>query len=326
MRRRDVIAALAGAATIPFPAGAQQQARIRRIGMLLGIAEHDPEAQVRLGAMLDELQRLGWTSANLDLVYRWSGDDAERVRAYAEELVSLAPDLIVALSPPVLAAVLARTRTIPIVFVQVSDPVGGGLVESLSHPGGNATGFTGFQETVSGKWLELLKEVVPGVRRVAVIRNAAKASSSEYLMGTLRSVAPAVGVELIVAPLSAGADIEAAYATVVHQGAEGLVVMPDPITLVNRRLIVDLASRHSLPAVYPFRYFDHGLISYGPVPADIWRRAAAYVDRILNGAKPSELPVQHPTKFELVINVKTAKALGLTIPPTLLARADEVIE
>ena len=187
-------------------------------------------------------------------------------------------------------------------------------------------GFTGFQETVSGKWLELLKEAVPGVRRVAVIRNAAKASSSEYLMGTLRSVAPAVGVELIVAPLSAGADIEAAYATVVHEGAEGLVVMPDPITLVNRRLIVDLASRHSLPAVYPFRYFDHGLISYGPVPADIWRRAAAYVDRILNGAKPSELPVQHPTKFELVINLKTAKALGLTIPPTLLARADEVIE
>ncbi|MDF3018260.1 MAG: transporter substrate binding protein, partial [Thermomicrobiales bacterium] len=306
-------------------AGAQQQARIRRIGMLLGIAEHDPEAQVRLGAMLDELQRLGWTSAKLDLVYRWSGDDAERVRAYAEELVSLAPDLIVALSPPVLAAVLARTRTIPIVFVQVSDPVGGvqvsdpvggGLVESLSHTGGNDTGFTGFQETVSGKWLELLKEAVPSVRRVAVIRNSAKASSSEYLMGTLRSVAPAMGVELIVAPLSAG----------VHEGAEGLVVMPDPITLVNRRLIVDLASRHSLPAVYPFRYFDHGLISYGPVPADIWRRAAAYVDRILNGAKPSELPVQHPTKFELVINVKTAKELGLTIPPTLLARADEVIE
>jgi putative tryptophan/tyrosine transport system substrate-binding protein len=251
MRRREVIAALAGAATMPFPAGAQQQARIRRIGMFLGIAEHDPEAQVRLGAMLDELQRLGWTSANLDLVYRWSGDDAERVRAYAEELVSLAPDLIVALSPPVLAAVLARTRTIPIVFVQVSDPVGGGLVESLSHPGGNATGFTGFQETVSGKWLELLKEAVPGVRRVAVIRNAAKASSSEYLMGTLRSVAPAVGVELIVASLSAGADIEAAYATVVHEGAEGLVVMPDPITLVNRRLIIDLASRHSLRLSIP---------------------------------------------------------------------------
>ena len=278
MRRREVIAALAGAAAVTLPAHAQQQARIRRIGMLLGIAEHDPEAQVRLGAMLDELQRLGWTSANLDLVYRWSGDDAERVRAYAEELVSLAPDLIVALSPPVLAAVLARTRSIPIVFVQVSDPVGGGLVESLSHPGGNATGFTGFQETVSGKWLELLKEAVPGVRRVAVIRNAAKASSSEYLMGTLRSVAPALGVELIVAPLSAGADIKAAYATVVHEGAEGLVVMPDPITLVNRRLIVDLASRYGLPAVYPFRYFDHGLISYGPVPADIWRRAAAYVD------------------------------------------------
>ena len=186
--------------------------------MLLGIAEHDPEAQVRLGAMLDELQRLGWRSANLDIVYRWSGDDAERVRAYAAELVALAPDLIVALSPPVLAAVLARTRTIPIVFVQVSDPVGGGLVESLSHPGGNATGFTGFQETVSGKWLELLKEAVPSVRRVAVIRNAAKASSSEYLMGTLRSVAPAVGVELIVAPFSAGGDIEAAYATVGQRG------------------------------------------------------------------------------------------------------------
>src|SRR5215207_11702756 len=184
--------------------------------MLMGIAENDPEGHARVGAMLDELHRLGWISANLEILYRWAEDDPERMRAYAVELVALAPDVIVASTPPVLAALLSKTRTIPIVFVQVSDPVGGGLVESLSRLGGNATGFTGFQETVSEKWLELLKEAVPGVRRVAVIRNAAKASSSEYLMGTLRSVAPALGVELIVAPLSAGADIEAAYATVVH--------------------------------------------------------------------------------------------------------------
>ena len=192
MRRRAFIGTLAATA-FPFATRAQQPARLRRIGMLLGIVEHDPEAQLRVGAMLDELKRLGWTSANLDIVYRWAGDDAELVRTYAAELVALAPDLIVALSPPVLAALLGRTRTLPIVFVQVSDPVGGGLVESLSHPGGNATGFTGFQETVSGKWLELLKEAVPSVRRAAIMRNAAKASSSEYLMGTLRSVAPSFG-------------------------------------------------------------------------------------------------------------------------------------
>ncbi len=325
MRRREFIA-LIGCAASPFSAQAQQTTRTRRIALLMGIAENDPEGHARVGAMLDELHKLGWTAANLEILYRWAEDDPERMRAYAVELVAVAPDVIVASTPPVLAALLSKTRTIPIVFVQVADPVGGGLVESLSRPGGNATGFTPFEGTVSGKWLELLKEAVPSLRRVAIMRNAVTASSSEYLMGTLRAVAGPLDLELIVAPLLVAGDIEPAFEMIVRENAGGVVVMPDPITLVNRHMLIALAARHRLPAVYPFRYFADGLISYGPVPLDMFRRAAAYVDRILKGANPSELPVQHPTKFELVINVKTARALGLTVPPTLLARADEVIE
>jgi putative ABC transport system substrate-binding protein len=330
LNRRAFMTLLGGAALMwPRAARAQQPARMQRIGILMGTAENDPEGQSRTAAFQQALQKLGWTDGrNVRIEFRWPAADPNRMRASAAELVGLTPDVIVVNSPPILAVLQQETRSLPIVFVQVSDPVGSGFVASLAHPGGNTTGFTTFEETVSAKWLELLKEAAPRMIRVAIIRNPATASASEYLMGALEAVAPSLGVKLTTVSTRDAAEIDRAFDAFAGESIDGLIVMPDPITLVHREQIVALAARHRLPAVYPFRYFatSGGLISYGPNPLDMWRRAALYVDRILKGAKPADLPVQNPTKFELVINLKTAKALGLEVPPTVLARADEVIE
>ena len=329
MKRRQFITLLGSAAAWPLAARAQQPDRVRRIGMLMGIAENDPEGHDRITAFRRGLRELGWTEgSNLHLEFRWAADDPNRMLAFAEELVNLTPDLIVALSPPALGALQQATRSVPIVFVQVTDPVGGGFVASLSNPGGNMTGFVSFEDTLSAKWLELLKEIAPGLSSVIVLRNPAAPSSSEFLMRAIVAAGSSLGVRLIVVGVSDIASIERAFDSIAPASIAGLVVMPDPITLVHRERIVALAARSRLTAVYPFRYFatSGGMISYGPDPIDMWRRSASYIDRILKGAKPADLPVQQPSKFQLVINLKTAKALGIEIPPTLFARADEVIE
>jgi putative ABC transport system substrate-binding protein len=325
MKRREFILALSGTAVWSFTAQAQQ---MRRIGVLLAFPESDLEGQSRVAAFQKSLQELGWTvGRNVQIDYRWSAGAADDNRRYAAELVALAPDVILAAGGQVVAPLLQATRSIPIVFTQTADPVGAGFVDSLAHPGGNATGFTNFEFGMSGKWLELLKQVAPGVKRVAVLRDPAQSSGTGQF-GALQSVAPSFGIELIPVGLRDPGEIERAV-TAFAQGANGgLIVTAGALVIVHRDLLVRLAAQRQLPAVYPFRVFvtGGGLISYGPDTIDPHRRAAAYVDRILKGEKPADLPVQGPTKYELVINMKTAKALGLDVPATLLARADEVIE
>jgi putative ABC transport system substrate-binding protein len=328
MRRREFISLLGGAAAWPLGARAQQAERMRRIGVIMNLAEHDPEGQARVGAFRDGLQQLGWTvGRNVRIDIRWEGADADRARRYAAELVTLAPDAILASAAPAVEALQQVTRTVPIVFVTVIDPVSAGFVESLARPGGNTTGFINFEFGISGKWLELLKEIAPRVTRVAVLRDLALAAGSG-LLGAIQAVAPSFGVELSPIGVRDAGEIERAVAAFARGSNGGLIVTGSPLAAVHRDLIVTLAGRHRLPSVYPFRYFvtAGGLISYGPDTIDQSRRAAGYVDRILKGEKPADLPVQTPTKYELVINVKTAKALGLDVPPMLLARADEVIE
>ena len=329
MRRREFITLLGGAATAwPLIARAQQPERMRRIGVLMGPAADDPDGQARIAALLQGLQQLGWAvGRNVRVDIRWAAGNADDSRRYAAELVALASDVIVANGSISMAPLLQATRSVPIVFVVVPDPVGAGNVDSLARPGGNATGFMSFEYGMSAKWLELLKQVAPGVTRVAVIRDPAITAGAGQF-GAIQSVAPSLGVE--VSPISArdAPEIERAIAAFAHSSNGGLVVTQSALTTVHRDLIVTLAARHKLPAVYYERHFvaAGGLISYGPDFIDQHRQAATYVDRILKGEKPANLPVQAPTKFELVINLKTAKALGLTVPPTLLARADEVIE
>jgi ABC-type uncharacterized transport system substrate-binding protein len=329
MKRREFITLLGGAAAAwPVGARAQQGERMRRIGVLMSVAADGPQGQARVAAFVNGLQQLGWTDGrNVRIDTRWGAGDAEGIRRYAAELVALGPDVILASGDIVGVALQQTTRGVPIVFTMIADPVGAGLVEGLARPGGNTTGFTLYEYGISGKWLELLKEIAPNVKRAAVIREAGTAAGTGQF-AAIQAVAPALGVEL--SPIGVGnvGEIERAVMAFARPPDGGLIVTGSGPAAIHRDLIVALAARHKLPAVYVGRFFvtAGGLISYGPDFVDQHRRAAQYVDRILKGEKPSDLPVQAPTKYELVINLKTAKALGLNVPPTLLARADEVIE
>jgi putative tryptophan/tyrosine transport system substrate-binding protein len=330
MKRRDFITLIGGAAASwPLAARAQQGERVRRIGVLVASAADDSENQARMGAFLQGLVQLGWSDGrNVRIDIRWATTNADDLRRHAAELAALAPDVLVAASgTSTVAPLLQATRTIPIVFVVVVDPVGAGFVASLARPGGNATGFTTFEYGLSGKWLELLKQIAPGITRAAVLRDPAIASGIGQF-AAVQAMAPSLGVELSPVDARDAPEIERAVTAFARSGNGGLVVTPSPVASRHRDLIITLAARYRLPAVYAWRYYvtDGGLISYGSDSIDQFRRAAGYVDRILKGEKPADLPVQAPTKYELVINLKTAKALGLDVPPTLLARADEVIE
>jgi putative ABC transport system substrate-binding protein len=328
MKRREFILALGGAAAWPLVARAQQGERVRRVGVLGNVAADDPEAQARNAAFLQSLQELGWTvGPNVRIEYRCAGGDADRLRRYAAELVAFAPDVVLASGTSTVGPLMGATGTLPIVFAGVADPVGAGFVDNLAHPGGNVTGFISFEYGLSGKWLELLKEIAPGVTQVAVLRDSA-ISGGTGQFGAIQSVAPSLGVEAIPVNVRDAGEIERAVAAFARGSNGGLIVTASGLAIVHRELIVTLAARHKLPAVYYYRFFvtDGGLVSYGPDPHDQYRRAAGYVDRILKGEKPGDLPVQAPTKLELVINLKTAKALGLDVPATVLGRADEVIE
>jgi putative ABC transport system substrate-binding protein len=329
VKRRDFITLLGGAAAAwPLAAPAQQRERMRLIGVLMTTAADDPEGQARVAAFLQGLQQLGWTDgSNVRIDTRWTGGNADDIRRHAAELAALAPDVILAPGSATVAPLLQATRTVPIVFVHVPDPVGAGFVDSLARPGGNATGFTFLEYATSAKWLELLKEIAPGVKRAAVIRDPALTSGTGQF-GAIQSAAPSLGVEVSPVNVRDAGEIERVVTAFARFSNGGLIVAAGALASVHRELIITLAARHKLPAVYWQRYFvtGGGLISYGPDLVDQYRRAASYVDRILKGAKPADLPVQAPTKYELVINLKTAKALGLEVPPTLLSRADEVIE
>jgi putative tryptophan/tyrosine transport system substrate-binding protein len=329
MRRREFITLFGGAAALwPVAVNAQQPERARRIGVLITTGAGDPDGQARNAAFLQGLQPFGWTiGRNVLIDYRWSADNAEDARKYASELVALAPDVILTSGVAGVAPLLQATRTVPIVFVLVADPVGAGFVDSLARPGGNATGFTALEYGFGGKWLELLKEVAPGVKRVAVIRDPAL-SVGIGMFGAIQSAGPSLGMEVSPINVRDPSEIQRAIANFAGASNGGLIVTASPAAFTHRELIVTLAARHKLAAVYPGRVFVNsgGLIAYGPDTYDQFRRAASYVDRILKGEKPADLPVQAPTKYELVVNLKTAKTLGLTIPPAVLARADEVIE
>jgi len=328
VKRREFITLVGAATAWPLSVRAQQPATQRRIGLLTNFAADDPEWKARLGAFLQGLQQLGWTDGrNMQIDTRETLGDPDRTRRYAAELVALAPDLILTTGSAALAPLLQATRTVPIVFTIVADPVGAVFVESLARPGGNATGFLAFEYGISGKWLELLKQIAPDVTRAAILRDPAIAAGIGQF-GAIQSVAPSFGVELRPVDVRDAGEIERAIVAFARSANGGLIVTGSPLAVFHRNLIVTLAARHKLPAVYVERYFvaAGGLISYGPNRVDQFRQAAAYVDRILKGEKPADLPVQAPTKYELVINLKTAKALGLDVSPTLLARADEVIE
>jgi putative tryptophan/tyrosine transport system substrate-binding protein len=327
MRRRRFITLLGGAvAAWPIAARAQTK-HVRRIGVLLPHDQDSPVAQARIAALSQELRQLGWTGGNARIDIHWAGAEPENIRKHAAELATLAPDVILANGSTVVAPLLQVTRTVPIVFVVVPDPVGAGFVDSLARPGGNATGFVQFEFGLSGKWLELLKELAPHVTRAAVFRDAALPAGTGQF-GAIQAVAPSVGVEVNPINIRDAGEIERGVAAFARSGKGGLIVTGSALAQLHRNLIITLAARHKLPAVYFERFFvtGGGLISYGPDLVDQYRRAAGYVDRILRGEKPADLPVQAPTKYETIINLKTAKALGLEIPPTVLARADEVIE
>jgi ABC-type uncharacterized transport system substrate-binding protein len=330
IRRREFITLLGGAAAAwPLAARAQQGERARRIGMLMAYAERDAEAQVWVAAFREGLQKLGWTEGrNIAIDVRWATGDTEAIQRFAKELVASGPELVLASSTPPTAALLQHTRTIPIVFALVSDPVGSGFVASFPRPGGNVTGFTTMEPTMAGKWLELLKETAPRVVRVAFLFNPASAPYVDYYLDPFKAAARSFAVEVIAAPVHDSSELESAVAAQARQPNGGVLVWPDAFMSAHRVEITSLLTRYRLPAVSPFRIFTEagGLLSYGSDPVDNFRRAASYVDRILKGEKPSELPVQAPIKFELVVNLKTAKALGLDVPSILQQRADEVIE
>jgi putative tryptophan/tyrosine transport system substrate-binding protein len=326
-----LITLLGGAAMWPLAARAQQPGPMRRIGVLCGTGQDDPQTVAGLAAFTKAMQELGWTDGrNIRIDYRWAAADVGRTQAYAKELVGLQPDLIVGQSTPVVAALQRETRTIPIVFVVVSDPVGSGFVASLPRPGGNITGFINIESSLSGKWIEMLKDIVPRVTRAALMFNPETASHFAYYLQPFEVASRSYAVEPMAAPVHTAADIQGVVASLGDRPDTGLVVMPD-VFMGNRRnfdLIISLAARYRVPTIYPYRYMVDagGLVSYGIDPTDLYRRAPTYIDRILKGAKPADLPVQLPTKFELAVNLKTAKALGIEMPATLLGRADEVIE
>jgi putative ABC transport system substrate-binding protein len=328
MKRREFLTLLGGAAAWPVAARGQQGERMRRIGVLLPTAADNPDFQTRLGAFLQGLGLLGWAiGRNVRIDARWAGVNAAEIRRHAAELVALAPDVILAHGTTAVGPLLQVTRTVPIVFPTSADPVGAGFVDSLALPGGNATGFMSFEYSLSGKWLELLKQIAPGVTRAAVLRDATQGSSITQF-GVIQAVAPLLGVEVSPLNMDTAGEIERAVAAFARSPNGGLIVTGTVAATLHRNLIITLASRHKLPAVYFDRFLvaDGGLISYGPDYVDQYRRAAGYVDRILKGEKPADLPVQAPTKYDLVLNMKTAKALGLDVPPAVLVRADEVIE
>jgi putative ABC transport system substrate-binding protein len=328
MQRRDFIAGLAIAAVWPLVARAQQGERVRRIGVLIGGDQNEPFWQTRLSAFTQALADLGWTDGrNVRMDLRWGGNDINRIRALAQELVGLQPDIILTSTTPPTVAVQRETRTIPIVFVNVTDPVATGIVERLDHPGGNITGFVDFFTTLGGKWLELLLEIAPGLKRVAIMFHPDLAPISA-IMPSIEMAARSLKVDLIIAPVHSDAEIETAIIALGREPGGGLYVNADIFMTAHRAQIILAAARNNVPAVYGFSSYarDGGLLSYGVDGVDISRRAATYVDRILRGAKPGDLPVQLPTKFEMAVNLKTAKALGLAVPPSILLRADEVIE
>jgi putative ABC transport system substrate-binding protein len=328
MQRREFITLLGGAVALPLAARAQDSERMRRIGVLMPGTADDAEYQARMAAFLQGLQQLGWSDGrNVRIDIRYAAGDANLIRKYAAELIALAPDVILASSSVAVVALQQATRSAPIVFVAVVDPVGSGFVASLARPGGNTTGFTNFEYGLSGKWLELLKEIAPGMTRAAVLRDAA--SPAEIgMLAALQSAAPSFGVDLSPIGMRDAGEIEREITAFTRGSNGGLIVLGSALANTHRELIIVLTAQRRLPAVYPDRIFvtSGGLISYGPDRTDQIRRAAAYVDRILKGEKPADLPVQAPTKYELAVNLKTAKAIGLTIPQAVLARADEVIE
>ncbi|SRR6266508_2709779 len=331
VRRRQFIT-LIGGATVAWPlaAYAQQPGRVRQIGVLMGVTERDPDARPRIAAFEQALQDLGWINTrNIRIDYRWPTGDMDRMQKVAKDLVESGPDIVVATGTAWVAALLRETSTIPIVFVLVSDPVENGFVASLSQPGGNVTGFSNLVGSIGGKWVETLRDLAPRLKRAAMLFNPGTTTGrGSFFLRSFEGAARSFGLTPIAAPVRSAADIDAAISALGHEPDSGLVVMTDQFLTIHRELIVTLAAQNRVPAIYPFRYFvaDGGLMSYGVSAVDLYRRSAAYVDRILRGQKPSELPVQAPTTFELVINLKTAKALGLEVPPILLAVADEVIE
>jgi len=331
MRRREFITLLGGAAAAWPRAGiAQPTDRPVRLGLLMGYADNDPEGVVRAKALVQQLQTLGWTDGrNLRIDYRWAVGSAQQMAQMAKELVALQPDVIVSHTTAPTAAVVRETRTIPIVFVTVSDPVGGGFVASLARPGGNVTGFANFEASLAGKWVEVLKELSPGLARVAILFNPDTApGNGSYYNDPIENAAPRFGVKTVPAAVQNEADIERAFSTIARDGDAGAITTPDIFLVIQRHVIIAMAARYRVPTIYPFRFFaaPGGLVAYGIDTVDLFQRAASYVDRILRGIRPGDLPVQGPTNFQLIINLKTAKALGLTIPRRLLLTAHEVIE
>ena len=331
MKRREFITLLgAGAAAWPLAARAQQGERVRRVGLLSNFAESDPEAQSMVDALHQTLQELGWVEGrNLRIDRRWAAGNPTRLQAFAKALVALQPDVVVGHVTPAVIALRKETSTIPIVFIQVSDPIGAGFIANLAHPGGSITGFTTYEPSMVGKWVEMLKEMAPRVSRLAFLFNPQTAPFvTRYYQGPLESSARSLGIQPSANPVHNASEIESVISALAREPGVGLIVMPDSFNIVHRERIIALAAQHKLPAIssYQFMVAEGGLMSYGFDLVDHFRRAAGYLDRILKGEKPADLPVQAPTKFALVINLKTAKALGLDVPPTLLARADEVIE
>lgn len=328
MRRRKFITLLAGAVAWPFTARAQQPARMRRVGVFVYFKEEDALLKSYVMAFQKQLAALGWSAGdNLQIDYRWTGGNADLIRKYAAELVALSPDAVLIAGGSNVGPMQRVSRTVPIVFVEVADAVGGGFVESLSHPGGNATGFTNHEYNISGKWLELLKQIAPRITRVAFLRDATNPSGAAQF-GVIQGLARSLGVE--VSPIGSrdAGEVERGIREFASKPDGGLIIAPNSFALTNREMVVGLADRHNLPAIYPFVYFVRagGLIALGPDTVDQYRRAAGYVDRILKGEKPADLPVEQSTKVTLAVNLKTARRLGLEVSPTLLARADEMIE
>ena|SRR5215831_8030593 len=327
MRRRAFIAGMGGTFAWPTAARAQQPEEIRRIGVLMGDAESDPQGQSEITVFRQGLQSLGWTGRNVRIAYRWAGADVSRMQTFAGELVALRPDAILAVTTPVLGALVGETRSVPIVFVRVSDPLG--FVSSLAKPSGNVSGLSNFEPSLAGKWVQLVKEIAPGIVHITIMFNPATTPKSglDYLRFA-EAAAQSAGLQTNAARVGNAADIERAIAAVAREGNGGLINLPDVFLVAHRELTIELAARYRVPTIYQYRYFvtSGGLISYGTDTLEQYTRAAGYIDRILKGVKVSELPVQDPAKYELVVNMKTAKTLGITMPPSVLARADEVIE
>jgi putative tryptophan/tyrosine transport system substrate-binding protein len=330
MRRREILGVLGGAMARPLVAGAQQADGMRRVGVLSNLAESDSEAQAPVAALHQALAELGWVDGrNIRIDHRWAAGDPRRLTAFAKELLGLQPDVIIGHTTPSVIALRKETDTIPIVFVQVSDPIGTGFITNLARPGGNITGFTNFEASMGGKWVGMLKEIAPNVARAALMFNPETAPYViRYYLKPFEVAAPLLGVQPSANPVHNDREVDSAITALASNPGGGLIVMPDGFNIVHRERIIALAARHKLPAIYPYRFAvaEGGLIGYGVDQVDLFRRTAAYIDRILKGTKPAALPVQAPVKFELAINLKTARMLGLTVPPTLLATADEVIE